>query len=317
MSDKRAWRDYLAADEEYERADRRLRATDYEPALVRALASGTEMFAALGFLSVHRPLETVHRLLPVLLPLAIEGGSEQGEVRAVVLAADRSAVTEALPALVDHVVSGPAEGDEAYLAYYGLMDLLETLEERQLLRRVIRAARRSPDPEVHSAADDFDDDFGALKADVEDEDVHIGAQAVPGPPDPQAAQAWQAYDRAWSRRNVTRNELLRRRGGGLGAGLGEHLRSGSPAAARLAADMLGSQEYAKDIREAFGSLETAALREAVSLVADALLADHRLRQVRFRALLTLLTEVPDTAGFAMALERARASTDPQIRSLAP
>lgn len=303
------WRAYAAADEEYESADRRLLTTDYGPAVVGALASGPEADAALEFLSVHRPIEVVDQCLDVLLPLAIEGGSEQGDVRQLVFAADRSAVSDALPGLVARVISGPDEGDAAYLAYYGLMDLLERLDERQLLRYVVRAARQSPDPEVHSAADDFDDESGALE---EQAGVPATARAHSSrreSPTPEAAQAWQDFVRARSRRNTARNELLRR---GSVTAVSPQLRSG----ARLLAEVLGSETYTEDIHDVLRSLDTASLRQAARLIADTLLTDHRLRAERYRALLTLLTDLTDTAGLTVALERARSCTDPEVRRLA-
>jgi hypothetical protein len=303
------WREYLAADEEYERADRRLRTTDYGPAVVGALAEGPDVDAAVEFLSVHRPLEVVHRCLDVLLPLAVEGGSEQGDVLRLVFAADRSEVSSALPRLVARVVSGPNEGDAACLAYYGLMDLLDRLEERQLLHYVVRAARRSPDPEVHSSADDFDDDFGALDKQAQEPAIPPADPSPPESPDPEAAHAWQNFVRAFSRRNTARNALLRR---SSVTGVVPPL----PPGARLLAEVLGSEMYTKDISHVLRSLDTGSLRATATLVADTLLADHRHRTERYRALLIILAELPDLAGFTAALERARTCADPEIRRLA-
>ncbi|GAB2685924.1 hypothetical protein GCM10009743_71550 [Kribbella swartbergensis] len=277
--------------------------------MARALASGPDVDAALEFLSVHRPLEVVERCLDALLPVAVEGGSEQGEVRELVFAADRQAVSNALPALVARVVRGPNEGDAAYLAYHGLMDLLERLEEWRLLHYVVRAARQSPDPEVHSAADDFDDDFGALERHPEEPGIAPVDPSRPESPPPEAAQAWQDFARARSRRNSARNELLRR---SWVTRVMPYRRSG----ARLLADVLGSETYTNDIRDALRTLDTASLRQAVTLISETLLTDHRRRTERYRALLTVLGELPDTAGLVIALECARTSADPDIRRLA-
>src|SRR5690348_15948575 len=102
----RAWEHFRAADTELADAAGRLREAPYGPALAAALAGAGGLRAAVEFLrhGCPDPAGFAADKLDVLLPLAIEGGLEQGDVRDVVDRVDKAAVSAALPALVARTV---------------------------------------------------------------------------------------------------------------------------------------------------------------------------------------------------------------------
>ncbi|MFU8852017.1 hypothetical protein ACNAW0_13675 [Micromonospora sp. SL1-18] len=307
-----SWQRYRAADRRLQEEINRLLQSDYQRTLHDSLTGGRDFHAAIELLLHHVPDGYVADHLDVILPLAIEGGLEQADVRRRLRGIDRTALASALPELVGRVLHGT--GDQ-YLEYVGLLDLLAGLGERRLFHAVLVAARSSTDPEIREAAEPY-----------EGEQVDPAAVAPPPehptrkPRPPVAPPAeWREYVAAWREYRQALGSLEQ-------APREEFLPTAlrDPAQRDVALHYLaivvargGYQGADVLVRRVLDALPPGPRDEVLAALAGGFLQNPHLRRVEgYRSLLWLLGEAASDETFRLALERGRACPDPEIRIVA-
>jgi hypothetical protein len=318
-----AWEQTAAADSDFVDASWRLAETDYGPTLrhVFMTAPGGDFHAAVAFLARHRPAGFIRDNLDLLLPLAIQGGAEQMDVREVVESADRGAVRSALPALVDRVIHG--QGDR-YLEFVGLMSLLERLHETALLIRVVQAARQCADPDVREAAENHAGVITAdADADADDENDNDTGTPAPvaaagRPPTPPGDHtAWRRYVEARHRLGAARRYLMET---DFAIDVSRRLSRGAdlPAGARLLAFLLATLRTA-DHDAAGRILASTADRhraELVRLLVTEIMDNPNHQATTFGNLLRLLDDLGYDEALAQALDLGLDAHNDEVRTTA-
>jgi hypothetical protein len=299
-----AWEQFRAADTKLAEAVRRLREAPYAPVLRRALAGGGDFRAAVEFLlhGCPDPAEFAAANLDVLLPLAIEGGTEQRDVRELVGRVDMATVSAALPALVARVIP---RGD--YLEYSGLLDLLSDLHEVDLLRVVVTAARASGDPELREAAEPYEGAAGPVPA--------LPAAPPPVPvPAPAPLPEWDAYVAARHAYGLALMAMARTDPAAvLPAALADSRQEG---AALHYLAILAARREDGTVRAVLRGVPPDRTPAVLAGLADAFLADSHLWRVEaYQSLLTLLADLDEDA-FRRAVDKGRSNPDRHLRVIA-
>lgn len=311
-----AWKAFQAAYDDQVEAVRRLHLVDPVPALRRGLTGGGDFRAAVEYLLQECPPEVVTANLDVVLPLAVDGGAEQGEVRRLVDRLDPAAVSAALPGLVGRVLAG--HGDQ-YHEYSALLVLLDELGERRLFRTVLHAARSAEDPETREAAEGFE--YVELVGEIDPPPAAPPAPQVPSAP---SAPEWAAYVEALAAHRAAAVALaavpVERF---LPAALAD------PAARRAAVAWLAllvartgwtatdSDGTAPDlgVRSVLTTLDPETRAEVLGLLAATFLDDAYLRWPEpYRELLLLLADLDEPA-YRTALARGRACPEHDLQAV--
>ncbi|MGW0434801.1 hypothetical protein ACWDV4_19970 [Micromonospora sp. NPDC003197] len=307
-----SWQRYLAADRGLREAVTRLLAVDYARTLRAALLGGPDFPAAVELLVHHVSTSYVTEHLDVVLPLAIEGGLEQADVRRRLDSVDPAAVRAALPALVGRVLHGT--GDQ-YLEYVGLLDLLAGLGERHLFHAVLAAARAADDEEIQEAAEPY-----------EGERIDPATVVVPPSPPPidlrrpaELVPQWSAYVAALREQRLAQGAVEETpREEFLPAALCDP--GQRDVALRYLAVLVGRGDYQGAdvlVRRVLAALPEADRSEVLTALAEGFLDEpSRWRAEGYRSLLWLLGEVADERILRIALKRGRSCPDPRVRIVA-
>lgn len=332
---RHAWQRFVAAERKYSAAAARLREKGCDQVIRSALSTGEEFRAAIVFLADRRPRRFLSDNLDLLLPLAVQGGWEQGIVRDLLGLVDPATLRSALPGLVDRVVDGP--GDR-YLELLGLMTLLKSLGEAALLHRVTRTALASDDPDVREAAEDFQDTRssagvaaggghasaggGTCGSAATSGDGHrTGVWAArrddstPAPRD--VRRAWSEFVRAWrdlgaARRGLMDTDFAREASTGLTRD------DERPVVVRLLVYLFSSSDPPGPtiVRSILWGVDESLRDTVLDLLTDEIVNDPLNQQRAFVELLPLLLGFGHETALARAVAYGARSTNAEIRAAA-
>lgn len=150
MSSETAWQKFTDAERAMIEARMALIATDWEPVVRRALST-SDKETALRLLQI-LPDERTRPFADALLPLALRSKPYVGVVRQLLASLGPGWMSANARDFVEQTISSPNATEEEF---HRLAELLDELNEPDLLKMVVDAARRSDDPDIREVAEDY------------------------------------------------------------------------------------------------------------------------------------------------------------------